>query len=88
MENYKILISSSAEKSLKKIPKKDLSRIVLTISHLSNDPFPVGSRKLTGEDNVYRIRQGQYRVIYEVYKDKILVIVLKIGHRKDVYKKN
>jgi mRNA interferase RelE/StbE len=84
--NYKIEISSSAEKSLKKISKKDLAKIVEAILVLSITPFPEGSRKLAGEDGTYRIRQGDYRIIYEVEGKKLLILVLKIGHRKDIYR--
>lgn len=87
MANYKIEISSSAEKTLKKIPKKDILKVVQTIQQLAIDPHPQGSRKLQGEENVYRVRQGNYRVIYEVQNKKLLILVLKIGHRKDIYKK-
>lgn len=86
MANYKIEISSSAEKYLKKIPKKDILKIVEAIQVLSINPFPNGHRKLVGEYNAYRIRQGDYRIIYEVEGKKLLILVLKIGHRRDIYK--
>jgi len=85
MENYKLEISSSAEKTLKKIPKKDLPHIVKRISLLSVDPFPQGSRKLKGEHNVFRVRQGMYRIIYEVSQRKLIILILKIGNRKNIY---
>ena len=87
MANYKIEIIASAEKSLKKIPKKDILKIVEAIQILSITPFPEGCRKLKGEEDVYRVRQGNYRIIYEVIEKKLIVLVLKIGHRKDIYKK-
>lgn len=87
MENYKVKISSTAEKSLKKIPKKDLVKIIELIQILGIRPFPQGCRKLSGEDNIYRVRQGNYRVIYEVFEGELIVLVLKVGHRKDIYKK-
>ena len=86
MAKYKIEISSTAEKSLKKIPKKDISKIVEAIQLLAISPFPSGSRKLQGEEGVFRIRQGNYRIIYEVVDKKLVILVLKIGHRKEVYK--
>ena len=86
MAKYKIVISSSAEKSLKKIPKKDVKRIVDAMERLAFHPFPFWSRKLAGYDKVFRIRIGYYRVIYEVEGQKLLILVLKIGHRKDVYR--
>jgi mRNA interferase RelE/StbE len=86
MASYKVLISSSAEKRLKKIPKKDLSRVVNSIQALALDPYPSGCRKLSGEEHVYRIRQGQYRIIYEVKNKELIIHVLKLGHRKDIYR--
>ena len=85
MENYKIRVSASAEKALKKIPKKDLSKIIKTIEMLSIDPYPQGCRKISGEDDVYRVRKGNYRVLYEINGNELIIIVLKIGHRKNVY---
>lgn len=87
MANYKIEISSTAEKSLKKIPKKDLLKVVQSIQQLAIVPFPEGCRKLKGAEDVYRIRQGNYRIIYEVVNKKLTILVLKIGRRKDIYKK-
>ena len=86
MANYKIQVSSTAEKSLNSIPKKDLLKIIEAIKKLAIDPFPFGSRKLSGEDKIYRIRQGNYRIIYEVEGKLLLILILKIGHRKDIYK--
>ena len=87
MVNYKIEISSTAEKSLKKIPKKEILKVVQAIRQLAISPFPEGCRKLKGEESAYRIRQGKYRIIYEVLDKKLVILVLKIGHRKDIYKK-
>ena len=87
MANYKIKVSSIAEKSLKKIPKKDLVKIIELIQILAIRPYPQGCRKLSGEDNVYRVRQGNYRVIYEVLDGELIILVLKVGHRKDIYQK-
>lgn len=87
MAKYKILFSSTAEKSLKRIPQKHLVRILDVIQALSLNPYPDGCRKLTGEDNAFRVRYGQYRIIYEIENKRLIVLVLKIGHRKDIYKK-
>ena len=86
MAKYKVVISSSAEKILKKIPQKEVKRIVVAIERLSEHPFPVGSKKLSGYENVFRIRIGTYRIIYEVEGQKLLILILKIGHRKDIYR--
>jgi mRNA interferase RelE/StbE len=85
--NYKIEISSTAEKSLKKLPKNDVLKVVQSIQQLAISPFPEGCRKLKGEEHTFRIRQGNYRIIYEVINKKLTILVLKIGHRKDIYKK-
>lgn len=87
MAKFKLLISSSAEKRLKKIPKKDVSKIVAIIQSLTINPFPDGCRKLSGEEKIYRVRQGQYRIIYEVKNNELLILILKLGHRKDIYRK-
>jgi mRNA interferase RelE/StbE len=87
MAKYNIEISSTAEKALKKIPKKDLIKVVEAIQILAINPFPEGCRKLAGEESSYRIRQGNYRIIYEVLGKKLKILILKIGHRKDIYRK-
>lgn len=87
MANYKIEITTTAEKSLRKIPKKDIQKIVDAIQILAISPFPEGCRKLKGEEDIYRVRQGNYRIIYEVIEKRLIILVLKVGHRKDIYKK-
>jgi mRNA interferase RelE/StbE len=82
---YNILIKPSAVKEIESIPKKDRLRIVRKIQGLAIDPRPQGSEKLTGE-NRYRIRQGVYRIVYSVSDTELYIIVVKIGHRRDVYK--
>ena len=86
MASYNIFISATAEKVLKKTPKKDRIKIVQLIQTLAISPVPQGARKLMGEQNVYRVRQGNYRVIYELKNKKLIILVLKIGHRKDIYR--
>ena len=87
MVKYNLSISSSAEKSLEKLPKKEIVKIIELIQTLAIQPFPNGCRKLSGEQNVFRVREGNYRVIYEVFESKLIILVLKIGHRNDIYKK-
>jgi mRNA interferase RelE/StbE len=86
MSRYKIEISGTAEKQLKKLPRDDQRRVARAMVGLGDDPHPLGSRKLTGYDDVYRVRVGMYRVIYSVSGRQLVVIILKIGHRKDVYR--
>jgi mRNA interferase RelE/StbE len=83
---YRLLIKASAVKELNAIPnKRDRQRIVKRIQGLESDPRPPGSQKLSGKER-YRIRQGQYRIVYSVEKDELVVYVVKIGNRKDVYR--
>ena len=86
MVKYKIYIKPSAEKELKKVPKKVLQKIVGRIIRLSLNPRPFGCEKLSYKEK-YRIRQGNYRIVYSIEDEKLFVIVVKVGHRRDVYKK-
>jgi mRNA interferase RelE/StbE len=82
---YNLLIKPSAIKEIESIPsKKDRQRIVERILKLADNPRPPGCEKLSGQDK-YRVRQGCYRVIYAIEDDDLLVYVVKVGHRKDVY---
>ncbi len=84
MVKYKIEIKRSAIKEIKKLPSKDLKKILAKISSLADNPRPKGCVKLSADEK-YRIRIGVYRILYEI-KDKLLVIiVVKVAHRKDVY---
>jgi mRNA interferase RelE/StbE len=82
---YSIFIEKSAQKDLAKIPRKDQNRIIKSIEELSRNPRPAQSKKLTGRD-AWRIRVGDYRVIYEIYDIRLLILIVVIGHRKDIYK--
>lgn len=82
--SYKITISRKAIKVLEKIHEPYYSQIKISIYQLAEDPRPIGSKKLKGRDG-YRIRVGNYRIIYEII-DRILTIdIIAIGHRKDIY---
>ena len=86
MAKYEIEISRIAEKQLKKLPKDDQKRVADALRELCEDSFPRGARKLSGYEDVFRIRVGRYRILYSVSETELIVIVLKIGHRKDVYR--
>ena len=86
MAKYNLRITASAEKSLKNIPRNYTGKIAKAIQALADDPFPQGARKLAGYDDSFRIRVGNYRVIYSVDKKIVTIIILKIGHRKEVYR--
>ena len=86
MARFEILIKRSAAKEIQAIPrKKDRQRIVRKIRQLAEDPRPSGCQKLSGRDR-YRIRQGAYRIVYSVEDDRLIVYVVKVGHRSDVYR--
>ncbi len=86
MGQYRVLIKPSAVKEIEAVPrKKDRQRIVKRIEQLGDEPRPAGCQKLSGHDR-YRIRQGQYRIVYGIEDDKLIVYVVKVGHRKDVYR--
>jgi mRNA interferase RelE/StbE len=82
---YELLILPSVRKDVWKIPKGDLQRLMEQISALEDEPRPVGSIKLSGAE-YYRIRQGDYRIIYEIKDASLIIIVVRIGNRKDVYR--
>ena len=83
MANYKILIKTSAAKELKRLPKKDVQLIISKIQSLSKEPRPCGCEKLSAQER-YRIRLGNYRIVYSIEDDKLIVYVIKIAHRSDV----
>lgn len=86
MASYEIEISRTAEKQLKKIAGEDQLRVVRAVLALADQPRPRGSRKLAGYDDVFRIRVGSFRVLYSISNTRLVILVLKIGHRKDVYR--
>jgi len=85
MAAYRIFFKKSVEKDFKPIPHKDLKRILVRIKLLSEDPRLAGCEKLTGQER-YRVRQGLYRIMYSIQEDELTVWVVKMGHRKDVYR--
>lgn len=86
MAKYSVRISASAEKQLKNLPRDDQRRVAAAIMALAENPSPRGVRKLSGYDDVFRIRVGTYRVLFSVSEAEVIVIILKIGHRRDVYR--
>jgi len=82
----RLLIKPSAVKDIEAIPlKRDRQRVVERISKLAEDPRPSGSEKISGQEK-YRVRQGRYRILYTIEDQDLLVQVVKVGHRKDVYR--
>lgn len=87
MASYRVKIKSSAQKEIPKLPSKDLrDKVVDIINDLYINPLPDDSKKIKGSNNIYRIRQGMYRIIYRIYKNELLVIVIRVRHRRDVYR--
>jgi mRNA interferase RelE/StbE len=85
MAAYKVYFKASVEKDLTTVPKTDLKKILKRIEGLSASPRPWGCEKLTGEEK-YRLRQGRYRIVYSIRNDELTVWVVKVGHRKDIYR--
>ncbi len=85
MVKYKILIKKSAAKELENIPKRDLKKIIIRIQLLADNPRPAGSQKLS-QSELYRIRQVNYRIVYEIKDKELLIHVIKIGHRREIYR--
>ena len=85
MANYDLLIKRPAAKELEAVPLKDRRRIVNRIQALANEPRAPGAEKLSGDEK-YRVRQGDYRVLYEIDDASRSVTVVKIDHRSDVYR--
>ena len=85
MANYRLLIKPSAVKELEGAPRKDRVRLAKRLQALASDPRVQGAEKLTGQE-LFRIRQGNYRVVYEVSDQGRTVTVFKIGHRREVYR--
>jgi mRNA interferase RelE/StbE len=83
---YTIVLTRTAEAGLLALPESDRKRITSAIEGLSHNPRPVGVEKLAGVE-LYRIRVGNYRIIYEILDDKLLVTVIRIGHRREVYRR-
>lgn len=85
MSNYKIKFSKGSVKDIKKLPKTTVERILYKIFSLAANPTPPGCRKLAGTENSWRVRVGNYRILYTVENDILLIEIIKIRHRKDVY---
>ena len=85
MAAYKIFFKKSVWKDFKSIPDKDLTKILECIKSLGENPRPPGCKKLTGQEK-YRLRQGHYRILYSIQDEELTVWIVKVGHRKNVYR--
>ncbi len=85
MASYTIEWKRSAVKELRVLPKDAVARILTAVEQLSVNPYPVGVRKLLGAEHTYRVREGDYRVVYTIIASSLIIEVIRVGHRKDVY---
>ncbi len=86
MAAFRLEYKSSVKKELRKLAKMDRVTIVHKIELLKDEPHPEGSAKLKGSRDLYRIRHGDYRVIYQIQKSVLIVVIIRIGHRREIYK--
>jgi len=85
MAAYKVYFRASVEKDFASIPRSDLKKILQRIKTLAENPRPPGCEKLTGQER-YRVRQGRYRIVYSIHDDELTIWIVKVGHRKDIYR--
>ncbi len=84
---YRIEIKASARKEIAALPRRDQRRVVGAIEALAEEPRPQGVRKLIGAEDAYRVRVGDYRIVYQIRDDVLIVFVVRVGHRRDVYRR-
>ena len=83
---YRIVLKATAAQALEGLSHDVTARLERCIDTLASDPRPPGVVKMHGGDNLWRVRVGQHRIVYEIHDQRLLVLILKIGHRKDVYR--
>lgn len=86
MASYRVEIARSAAKDFRAIDRKWIPKILAVIESLESNPRPAGCKKLTGSDHTYRVRIGDYRVVYDIQDDLLIILVVRIRHRRDVYR--
>ena len=86
MSRYSVEIARRAIKSIAKLPRKEQQRIRAAIELLADEPRPPACVALSGEDSAYRVRVGDYRIVYEVIDTRLVIQVVRVGHRRDVYR--
>ena len=87
MACYRIEWKNSAKKELKRLPKHVIAQVISEVEKLYNNQHPTGSKKLVGTEHTYRLRTGDYRIVYSVQNERLIIEVIRVAHRKDVYKK-
>ncbi len=83
---YSIVYTRAARKQILLLPKVYVKKIISQIEALANNPFPNGCKKLSGSNNYYRIRSANYRILYELINDRLIISIIKVAHRKDAYR--
>ena len=86
MASYKVEVSATAERQLRRLARPEQIRVLRAVRGLAATPYPRGCRKLRGYEDVFRIRVGTFRVLYSVEAKRVLVIILKVGQRRDIYR--
>lgn len=86
MGRYRLLVKSSAVREIEALPDRDRASVVYRIQGLAEDPRPRGCEKLSAR-NLYRVRQGRYRILYQVRDEEVVVVVVRVAHRKEVYRR-
>jgi mRNA interferase RelE/StbE len=87
MGKYRVVFRKSVARDLRRIPNQDARRILAAVGSLSAEPRPSGVERLSGQER-YRMREGKYRIVYEINDKEVVVVVVKVGHRKDVYQRS
>ena len=87
MASFEVQWRASTRKDLRVIPRAEVARLVAAAASLANEPLPHGSQKLTGSERTYRIRVGDYRIVYELRREANVVEIQRVRHRKDVYRR-
>lgn len=86
MASFRLVWKPSAERELRKLPREAIARLVSLAESLAANPYPPGAKKLSGTEHAYRVRAGDYRLIYEVHGGELIVQVIRVGHRREVYR--
>jgi len=86
MANFRIEVSATAERQIRKLRREDQLRVLRAIQPLATEPNPPGARKVRGYPDVFRIRVGTFRILYRVEGRRLLIIILKLGHRREIYR--
>lgn len=84
--SYSVEFTAKAFSEFSRLPKKVQEKLSIEITSLADDPRPAGARKIKGQDDCFRLRQGDYRLVYAVIDDRLVILIVRAGHRKDVYK--